>query len=281
MADITAADVKALRERTGLPMMDCKAALTEAGGDADKAVEILRKRGAAAADKRAGREVGEGRIACYVDKTTNTGAILEFRCETAPVANNPEFRELAEKMAAAAAGAAGGGLTPDALLALPAPGAGGRTCKDLLMDLVNKIRENMRLARVERLQGRLGSYVHFNGKIGVLLQVEGAGATDELLSDLCMHITAMKPLALRREDIDAALIAKEREIAAEQVRASGKPENMIPKIVEGKMNRWYSERVLLEQEFANADKFKGKIEQYLKKFGDVKIIAYRRMEVGE
>jgi elongation factor Ts len=115
----------------------------------------------------------------------------------------------------------------------------------------------------------------------VLLQVDGAGVTDELLSDLCMHITAMKPLSLCREDVDAALIAKEREIATELVKTSGKPENMIPKIVDGKMNRWFSERILLEQEFANADKFKGTIQQYLKKFGDVKIVAYRRLEVGE
>jgi len=256
MAEITAADVKALRERTGLPMMDCKAALTEAGGDANKAIEILRKRGAAAADKRAGRETGEGRIACHIDAKAGVGAIIEFRCETAPVANNPEFKDLAAKFAEAAV-TASSDLTPDAVLAQAAPGVAGRTCKDLLTDLVNKIRENMQLKRVEKLKGRLGSYVHFNGKIGVLLQVEG-NAADELLADLCMHITAMKPMALKREDIDAAIVEKEKEIAAELIKASGKPANMIDKIVVGKMNRWFSERVLLEQEFANADKFKAR-----------------------
>lgn len=279
MAEITAAQVKALRERTGLPMMDCKAALSEANGDADKAVDILRKKGADAADKRAGREAGEGRIACFIDRDRKVGAILEFRCETAPVANNPEFKTLAQAFAEAAAKAPGD-VTPDALLALPAPSTPSRACKDLLTDLVNKIRENMKVIRVEKLQGRLWSYVHFNGKIGVLLQVEGAGGDDELLADLCMHITAMKPSALSRNDVDAAMIAKEQEIARDLAIQSGKPESIVEKIVLGKVNRWYSEHVLLEQEFANQDKFKGTITQLLAKHGDVKIVAYRRFELG-
>lgn len=279
MAEITAAQVKALRERTGLPMMDCKAALTEANGDADKAVDILRKRGADAADKKAGRETGEGRIACFVDHDRKVGAIIEFRCETAPVANNPEFKALADLFARAAAQAAGP-VSPDALMALPAPNEPSRTCRDLLHDLVNKIRENMKVVRVEKLEGRLASYVHFNGKIGVLLQVEGAGGDDELLADLCMHITAMKPSALSRDDVDAATIEKEKEIARAVAMQSGKPESIVEKIVMGKVNRWYSEHVLLEQEFANADKFKGTIAKLLARHGDVRIVAYRRFEVG-
>jgi elongation factor Ts len=279
MAEITAAQVKALRERTGLPMMDCKAALTEANGDADKAVDILRKRGADAADKKAGRETGEGRIACSINRDKQAGAILEFRCETAPVANNPEFKTLADAFAKAAANAPGA-LTPDALMALPAPAEPSRTCRDLLNDLVNKIRENMKVVRVDKLQGRLASYVHFNGKIGVLLQVEGTAGDDELLADLCMHITAMKPSALSRNDVDAATVEKEKEIARTIAMQSGKPESIVEKIVTGKVNRWYSEHVLLEQEFANADKFKGTITKLLAKYGDVKIAAYRRFEVG-
>ncbi len=280
MAEITAAAVKALRDRTGLPMMDCKSALAEANGDADKAVEILRKRGADAADKRAGRETTEGRIACCIDRAKGAGAIIEFRCETAPVANNPEFKALAEAIAQAAA-AASGPVTPDAAWALPAPSAPGRTCKDLLTDLVNKIRENMQLVRVEKLQGRLASYVHFNGKVGVLLQIDGTAGDDELLADLCMHITAMKPTALRREDVDPALIEKEKDIAKTLALQAGKPENLVDKIVIGKLNRWYAEHVLLEQEFANQDKFKGNITKLLAKYGDVRIAAYRRLEVGE
>lgn len=280
MAEISAAAVKALRDRTGLPMMDCKNALAEANGDADKAVEILRKRGADAADKRAGRETGEGRIAIFVDRARQVGAIIEFRCESAPVANNPEFKALAEAFATAAA-KADGPMTPEALLSLPAPTQPSRTCKDLLMDLVNKIRENMQVVRVDRLEGRLASYVHFNGKVGVLLKVEGSAGDDELLADLCMHTTAMKPRALRREDVDAALIEKEKEIAKAQAIQAGKPENLVEKIVMGKVNRWYSENVLLEQEFANADKFKGSVAKLLAKYGDVRIAAYRRFEVGE
>jgi len=279
MAEISAAQVQALRDRTGLPMMDCKAALTEANGDADKAIEILRKRGAAAADKRADRETGEGRIGCFIDRQNNIGAIIEFRCETAPVANNPEFKQLTDKIAQAVA-TAPDDVSAEAALTLPAPGAAGRTCKDLMTDLVNKIRENMQVVRVDRLKGRLGSYVHFNGKVGVLLQVEGTGGGDELLADLCMHITAMKPKALSRNDIDPALIAKEREIAAEQVKAAGKPANMIDKIVAGKINRWFSECVLLEQEFAHVEKFKGTITKLLEHHGGVKIVAYKRFEIG-
>lgn len=279
MAEITAAQVKALRDRTGLPMMDCKQALSEAGGDADKAIEILRKRGAAAADKRAGREVGEGRIACAIDHGKQLGTIIELRCETAPVANNPEFKALGDAIAKAANGVSGG-LTPENVLDLPAPADPSRKCRDLLTDTVNKIRENMRVARIAQMKGRLGSYVHFNGKVGVLLQVEGAGGNDELLADVCMHVAAMKPLALDRASVDPAVIAKEREIAREQAAAAGKPENLLDKIADGKVNRWFTENVLLDQEFANVDKFKGTVAKYLAKHGDVRIVAYERYEVG-
>ncbi len=279
MAEITAAQVKALRDRTGLPMMDCKSALTEANGDAEKAIEILRKRGADTAGKRAGRETGDGRIGCHVDRARGVGAIIELRCESAPVANNPEFKELAETLAQAAALAAGP-VTPESLWSLPAPGQPSRNCRDLLTDLVNKIRENMQVVRVDKLEGRLASYVHFNGKVGVLLQVEGTAGDDELLADLCMHITAMKPLALRREDVEPAVLEKEKEIARALALQQGKPENLVDKIVMGKINRWYAENVLLDQEFANADKFKGTIAKLLAKYGDVRIVAYRRLEVG-
>jgi elongation factor Ts len=279
MAQITAAEVKALRDRTGLPMMDCKQALAESGGDADKAIEILRKRGAAAADKRAERETGQGCVAAYIDADKRRGAIIEFRCESAPVANNPEFRALGEQLARAAA-FHDGNMTPEDVLRLPAPDAPSRTCQDLLNDLINKIRENMTVTRVARLSGRLAKYVHFNGQVGVLLQLEGEGGDDELAADLCMHITAMKPLALRREDVEAAVVEKEREIAREQAKATGKPETIIEKIVDGKVNRWYSENVLLDQDFANPDKFKGKISKLLKQKGDIRIAAYHRLEVG-
>jgi len=231
------------------------------------------------AGKRAGRETGEGRIACVIDRARNVGAILEFRCESAPVSNNPEFKALADAMAAAAA-AAPGDVTPETLLSLPAPDAAGRTCRDLLNDVMNRIRENMQVTRVAKLSGRLGSYVHFNGRVGVLLQVEGEGGDDELLADLCMHITAMKPLALSRADVPASLIEKEKEIGREQARAAGKPENLWDKIAMGKLNRWFSENVLLDQEFANVDKFKGTISALLAKNGNLKIVGYHRFEVG-
>jgi len=280
MPEITAAQVKALRERTGLPMMDCKNALAEAAGDPEKAIEILRKRGADMADRKAGRETSEGRIACHVDENRRVGAILEIRCESAPVANNPEFKALAQSLAEAATLA---DHTPslEDLLAAPCPGRPGRTCRDLLHEVVNKIRENMQVIRVDRLEGgQLGCYVHFNGKLGVLVKLDGDSAPGDLVADLCMHICAMKPLALSREEVNPALVEKEREIARAQASSSGKPAHLVDKIAEGKMNRWYGEHVLLEQEFANPEKFKGTIAKYLAARGNARIAAYRRFEVG-
>lgn len=275
MAEVTAAMVKDLRERSGLPMMDCKNALQEAGGDAAKALELLRKRGAAAAEKKAGRATGEGRIGCYVDAAKGVAALAELRCETAPVGRNPEFIELANKVARHAA------LTGNADAATigsePFVDDPKHTVQDLLIDVLNRIRENMKIARVVRVKGRAAGYVHHDGKLGVLFVVEGTGGGDDLLNDICMHIAAMAPKAVAREGIPVELVEKEKEIAREQIRASGKPDNLIDKILTGKMNRWFSEHVLLEQPFVKDDK--KTVGKVLAEAG-LKAVRFVRIQVG-
>ncbi|HOA75523.1 MAG TPA: translation elongation factor Ts [Phycisphaerae bacterium] len=276
MAEITAEMVRKLRERSGLPMMDCKKALTETGGDEEAAMELLRKRGAAAAEKKAGRATGEGRIGAYVDTAKGAGALVEVLCETAPVANNPLFRELADKLARQAA--ATGTSDAAALLEGKLVEDPSMTGRDLLHDVLNRLRENIQVNRVVyRAGGGVATYVHHTGKIGVIVVTEQATSNTELLNDVCMHIAALQPDALTREQIPAATVEKEKEIAREQILASGKPANMVEKILEGKINRWYSERVLLEQPFVKDDKQTvAKVLEAAK----IKLTDYVRLQVG-
>jgi len=276
MAEITAAMVKALRERSGLPMMDCKNALQETAGDEEKALELLRKRGAAAAEKKAGRATGEGRIGSYVDAAKGVAALAEMQCETAPVANNPEFKMLADKVAKHAA--VTGTTDVDRIVGEKSVDDPGHTIQDVIHDVLNRIRENMKIARIVRATGRAATYVHHNGKIGVMIVVEGQGGDAALLNDLCMHIAALSPLAISREDLPRDLVAKEEEIAREQIRASGKPESMLEKILTGKMKRWYSEHVLLEQPFVKDDK--QTVGKLLESAG-LKLASFSRIQVGE
>lgn len=274
MAQITAEMVRKLRERSGLPMMDCKKALEETSGDETAAMELLRKRGAAAAEKKAGRATSEGRVGAYVDAATGTCAMVEMLCETAPVANNPMYKELADKIAQHAATT---GAADTATLADEAVASGG-TVRDLLHDVLNRLRENIQIGRVYRRKGGgTAIYVHHTGKIGVCLVTEEPTDNSDLLNDVCMHIAAMQPDALNREQVPADLVSKEAEIATELVRASGKPENMIEKIVAGKMNRWYSARVLLEQPFVKDEKQTvGKVLEAAK----IKVTDFVRLQVG-
>lgn len=250
MAEITAAAVKALREKTGLPMMDCKRALQDAGGDRDKAIELLRKAGAKTMEKRAGRATSAGRIAVYADIEAGVGAVIELQCESAPVAANEEFVQLAADLARQLATGPGAG-SPDELLTQPSPSQEGRALQEQFDDLNHRIREVFKLARIERIDGPCGGYVHHNGAVGVLLQVEGGNA--ELAKDICMHVAAMRPAALAKEDLDPAEVDKEREILAEAARQEGKPENIIDKMVEGRLRNYYAERCLTEQPFVKAE----------------------------
>ncbi|MHC4443525.1 MAG: translation elongation factor Ts [Planctomycetota bacterium] len=276
MAEITAVMVKSLRDRSGLPMMDCKKALSEADGDQDKAMELLRKRGAAAAEKRAGRAMAEGRIGGYLDREKNVAAMVEVLCETAPVSNNPDFIELAGKVARHAALA--GDAIADTIGQEKFIDGDGVTIDDMLTEVLNRIRENMKITRVVRCTGRMSMYLHHNGRVGVILVVDGDGGSDELLNDICMHIAAMQPDAVTREQMPADAVEKEKEIVKEQIIASGKPENLVDKISIGKMNKWYGERVLVEQLFVKDDK--KKVGKLLEEAG-IKVTGFMRWQVGE
>jgi elongation factor Ts len=276
MSTISAASVKVLRDKTNQPMMACKEALTEANGDMDKAVEILRKRGQGVAVKKGERETAEGRVVTFVDPARKVGAILEVRCESAPVAKSEPFvalcnelaRQVAEKEPASA----------DALLAQPLAGASGKTVKDRIHDTIGLLGENIRPARFARLTGQVGGYTHHDGTVGVLLQVEGEPKDPQVLRDVCMHIAAINPVSLRRADVPAAVVDKEREIARAQAANTGKPANIVEKIAEGKLNTWFAENVLEEQPFVKDPS--QKVGAMLKAAG-VKPVKFIRYRVGE
>jgi elongation factor Ts len=257
-------------------MMDCKAALVEANGDMDKAAEHLRKKNAAIQIKKGERETAEGRIAILVDPAKQLGAILEMRCESAPVAKSEQFIQLANAVARQVAEK--NPATVEALLTQPLVDDPKRTVNERIGDVVGLIRENMKPARFKRLEGLLGSYVHHDGSVGVLLQVEGAKADPQLLADVCMHITARQPVAARREDVDADIVQKEMEIARSQAAATGKPANIVEKIAEGKMKTWYAENVLVEQPFVKDDS--KTVGDLLKAVG-LKVVRFVRYRVGE
>jgi elongation factor Ts len=276
MSTISATAVKALRDRTNAPMMDCKAALTEAAGDMEKAAEILRKRNKAIQDKRGERETAEGRIASFIDDAQQVGALVEVRCESAPVAKSEHFVKLANEIARQVAFKAPASV--EELVGQPFVDDAKKTVHEHIGDVVGLIRENMRVARFVRLTGQLGSYVHHDGSVGVMVQVEGAKADPQLLRDVCMHITAKNPVAARREDVAADLIEREKDIARTQAAATGKPANIVEKIAEGKMKTWFGENVLLEQPFVKDD---SKTVGDLLKQAGLKLVKFVRLRVGE
>jgi elongation factor Ts len=278
MSNISAATVKTLRDRTNAPMMDCKAALTEAGGDLEKAVEILRSKNAAIRAKKGDRETAEGRIAIALDPAKKVGAIVEMRCESAPVAKSEQFVALADEIAKQVA--TSGTTDPAALDSEKLPG--GKTVHDRIGEVIGLIRENMKPARAARLTGLVGGYVHHDGSTGAIVQVEGTNADPQVLRDVCMHITATRPTYARREDVPADVVQKEMEIAKSQIAAdpknASKPANIIEKIAEGKVKTWFSENVLTEQPFVKDDK---KTVGDLLKAAGLKLVTFVRYRVGE
>ena len=251
MAEITAAAVMALRQRTGLPMMDCKKALQESGGDQEAAVTWLRKQGIKTAESRIGRETAAGRIAVYTDMAKKVGAMVELQCESAPVANSAEFVQFANDLAKQLA-LGPGAKTPDDLLKQPSPSKPGQTLADVKEDMFNRIREVFNLARIVRIDSTTGGYAHHTGSPGVLLEVEGG--SPEVAKEIAMHVAAQRPAAVVKEDLDPAAVEKEREILTEAARKEGKPENILAKMVEGRMKNYYADKVLAEQPFVKDDK---------------------------
>ncbi len=275
MAEITASMVKELREKTDAPMMECKKALAEAGGDMAKAEEILRVKLGNKATKAASRIAAEGVVAINIDAGGKTGAIVEVNSETDFVAKNDDFIRFAKDLAALVVA-----KNPADVAALSAMPLGDGTVETTRTALVGKIGENINVRRFARLQakGALAHYVHGGSKIGVLLDLTGGDA--ELGRDIAMHIAASKPKALDATGVPADLLDTERRIAVEKAREAGKPEAMLEKIAEGTVQKYLKEVTLLGQVFVKAEDGKQTIEQLLKAKG-ASVNAFALYVVGE
>ena len=273
---ITASLVKELREKTGAGMMDCKKVLTETDGDMEKAIELLRERGIAKAAKKSSRVAAEGLVAAYVSDDKIVGAVVEVNAETDFVSKNDEFktfvndvaRQIVEKNPA----------NVEELLAQPSIAESGKTVQEVLTNKIATIGENMTIRRFARFEstGIVASYIHGEGKIGVLVDMENA--TPELAKDICMQIAAAKPEFLNREAVTAERVAKEMEILKAQAMNEGKPAEIAEKMVQGRINKFYGEICLLEQPFVKDPDIK--INKLLESKG-AKINNFARLEKGE
>lgn len=289
MAEITAALVKDLREKTGAGMMDCKKALAETGGDLDAAIDWLRKKGLSAASKKAGRVAAEGLVAVVVKD--NAGAIVEVNSETDFVGRNPQFQALASGVAAVAL-SAGGDVA--AIEAAAFPGS-SRNVKDEVTHAIATIGENMTLRRAKKLTvdgGVVVSYVHSAlaeglGKLGVLVALKSTGkreVVEQIGKQVAMHVAAANPQSLSTKDLDQSLVERERTVLTEQAAGSGKPADIIAKMVEGRIRKFYQEVVLLEQTFViDGETPVGKaVEKAAKDAGaPIEIVGFVRFQLGE
>ena len=256
MAAITAAAVMALREKTGLPMMECKKALTECGGDTDQAVEWLRKQGVKTQAMRADRETSMGRLAIYTDLEKGVGALVELKCESAPVAGSPDFKDFVNDIAKTLA-LGSGASSPDELLSQKSQAHPDKTLGELKDDLFNRMREVFELSRICRIDAPCGGYAHHDGSKAALVEVTGetnGEQAQEVAKDVAMHVVALSPKAIAKDDLDQAIVDKEREILTEAAKQEGKPENIIQKMIEGRLRNFFSQCVLLEQPFVKDDK---------------------------
>ena len=286
MAAITAAMVKELREMTDAGMLECKKALVEADGDMDKAVDVLRTRGLAAAAKKVGRATNEGTVMAIVSDDATKGAVVELNCETDFVGMNEKFKGYAEKIARAAMAA-----NVEDVEALKAVDAEGETVEDVLTDAIHTLGENMNLARAAVVEaGGVASYIHGGGKIGVLVtfDVEGIDpASDEFQHcgrDVAMQVAAASPVSATRESVPAEVVAHEMEIYKAQAAESGKPENIQEKIATGRLEKFYKESCLTEQAFVkNPDQnVTDYVNEVAKKLGGtIKVTGFKRFMLGE
>jgi elongation factor Ts len=275
MAEITAGMVKELREKTDAPMMECKKALTEAGGDLAKAEEILRVKLGNKATKAASRVAAEGIVRIHIGADGKLGSIVEVNSETDFVAKNDDFIKLAASCAALVAE-----RDPADVAVLSALPLGDGTVESTRAALVGKIGENMSIRRFVRVaaKGRLTSYIHGGAKIGVLVDI--VGGDEQLAKDLAMHIAASKPKSLDSSGVPAELLDTERRIALEKAREAGKPEAMLEKIAEGTVQKFLREVTLLGQVFVKAEDGKQTVEQLLKSKGAA-VAGFTLYTVGE
>ena len=285
MAGFTAKDVKELRDRTGVGMMDCKKALVSADGDMDKAIELLREKGLAVAAKKAGRIAAEGMVTAIVDREKKVGVLLEVNAETDFVAKNEKFQNFVAGVARTILEQNPADV--DTLMNMNYDGTDA-TVDATLKDLILVIGENMKIRRFARLEGDCVSYVHGGGKIGVLVQFDTDLAdTDgfvECGKDVAMQIAAAAAQDLNKEDVPEDVVAKEKEILTAQAMNEGKPQNIAEKMVMGRINKFYKEVCLSEQPFIKDDKMSvGKyVEDCAKKLGgSIKMVSFVRFEKGE
>jgi len=277
---ITAAQVNELRKSTGAGMLDCKKALEETGGDMEKAVDTLRKKGLAAAAKKAGRAATEGIVAALIAADAKSGALVEVNSETDFVAKTDKFQTFVADVANQVLVAAP--ADNDALFAQDAVKEPGKTVQATLNEAIAVIGENLQIRRFARFatDGFVGSYIHAGGKIGVLVELSGNGDLASIARDVAMHIAAAAPQFTRREEVSADVLEREKDIYRDKARQTGKPENIIEKIIEGQIGKFYGEVCLLEQSFVkDPDKT---IQQVLKAAGaDVTVNRFARFVLGE
>ena len=272
---ITTALIKELRERTGAGMLDCKKSLEENGGDIEKAIDWLREKGIAKAAKKSGRVAAEGLVFAAVSADRKKGAILEFNSETDFVAKNDEFKTFGEKLVQLS-------LEHDLTSEdeLKAFELEGKKVEDNLTELIAKIGENMNIRRLKLVStdGFIETYIHLGGKIGVLLNVSGEATPEnvEKAKGVAMHVAAMDPKYLNSEQVTADDLEREKEIARHQLQQEGKPENIIEKILEGKMRKFYEENCLVNQKYVRDDSVT--IEKFI---APSSIISFDRFKVGE
>ena len=272
MSNITAQMVKELRDRTGAGMMECKKALVESEGNMDKAIETMRKAGQAKADKKSSRIAAEGVVTLVMkDGYAN---MIEINCETDFVAKDENFLEFVKVISDASIDSYKENLEDF----MNSKNASGKTIEETRLELVSKVGENVKIRRIKSIDGKdsyLGHYMH-GSKIGVVVTLEKEN--DELAKDICMHVAAMKPSALNANDISKNDLEKEREIYMAQAKESGKPENIIQKMVDGKIKKYISEVTLVDQTFVKDNDIT--ISELLKK-NDNNVLSFHRMEVGE
>lgn len=271
MAKITAAMVKELRETTGAGMMDCKKALTATDGDKAKAIDWLREKGISKAEKKAGRIAAEGAVVAYISEDAKVGALVEVNCETDFAAGNEQFRELAEKIAKHVAD-----TKPADLDALNNSEIDGKTVASLVTEATATIGEKISLRRFVcyETEGRIASYIHMGGKIGVLVALTGGDAA--LGKDIAMQIAAANPVAIDETGVPAEIVEHEKEVARKQAEEEGKPAKIIDRIVDGRIKKYYKEVCLNEQIFVkDSDKTISDV------LGDVKVTAFTRYQLGE
>lgn len=294
MSKITMELIKELREKTQVGMMDCKKALIESDGDIDKAIELLRKKGAAVASKRAGQATNNGIIATYVSEDNKVGSILEVSCETDFAANTEDMKSFANRSCQQLSkSTCETPCSPECLLENDMFDDSSKKVKTILDELIAKITENIKISRCSRFNAEgdnlINAYVHPGANLGVMIELEVKELSGDkkpvldLAKDICMQIAVTNPLSIDPSQLDQSELDKEKSIIEEQLKASGKPENMIEKIMVGKVNKYYEEVCLVKQKYIKQDKIK--IEQHINNIeketnSKISIKRFERFAIG-